>query len=188
MAQADGPVAADGVSLTVESQRVGSAKEVVVREHATEPVPVREAAFQTRLGVDAESEDVLVPRGERGKLAVTQARVEHRGNLVYRLDFDPHAAPGVGNCAHVRGREVWLRAQEPLRFSSPKLGAWSADLERYEPADDRFSCRRMVEAEAARDLAPDAHVSPEWWPLGSDDDGADGVAIARHSRHRVGGR
>jgi hypothetical protein len=183
---ADPPVAADWIALPVQPQGIGAAEEVIMRQRAAQPVPICEAALHSRFRVHAEAEDVLVAGHDGGWLTAPQPSVEHRRNLVDGFDLDSDAASLVGDRAHLRRREERLRAQEPLGLGPPKLSAWPPDLERHESPYDAFTGRGVVKAEAARNLAPDAQVSPERRPLGTDDDCTNRVAVARYGwRHRV---
>jgi hypothetical protein len=137
--------------------------------------------------VYAEAEDVLVPDRSRDWLAAAHAAVEDRRDLVDRFDFDAKAAARLRDRADVRGRQERLRSQEALRLGASKLRTRLPHLERHEATDDAVASRSVVEADRARDPAPHLHVAAERRPLGSHDNGANGVAVARHSQRRCVG-
>lgn len=151
-------------------------------DRSPEAVPIPEAAFKPGLGVYPHSERVLVPGRERSRLSPAQPGVEYSRDLVHGLDLDANSSACVRDRAHVRRREERLRAQESLRLRPPELCAWPPDFERHEPADDAVAGRRVVEADASRDLSPHAHVAAERGPLRPNENCPNRVAVARDGR------
>jgi hypothetical protein len=133
-----------------EREGVGLAEHLVRHRTHSQSGAICESSLDTRCQVEPLTADVAVAKAELRRTPVTKTNIEHRRDLVDRLDEYADTIGVVWHGAHRRVGEEGLQPQDALRLRALPFRAHLSDVEEQEAIDCLLRRGRMKQPHSAR--------------------------------------